>query len=158
VRARQADADADDLSRKMAAGDAAIAAEEAERRAANAVDDDVLSVLRAVGVADRPLPWSLVVIKAKGALDALARQVTGSRPGLADLGPALRRQASQVAAELDVRCDIDDGLDLPRSAVEALGAATGEGAAQRRRSRRGRPRRAHRPTRPVRPGCGDPIR
>jgi hypothetical protein len=61
-----------------------------------------------------------------GALDALARQVTGSRPGLADLGPALRRQASQVAAELDVRCDIDDGLDLPRLAVEALGAAAGE--------------------------------
>ena len=120
--ARQADVYADDLSRKMAAEDAAIAAEEAERRAATAVHDDVLSVLRAVGVADRPLPWSLVVIKAKGALDALARQVTG----LADLGPALRRQASQVAAELDVRCDIDDGLDLPRPAVEALGTAAGE--------------------------------
>lgn len=124
--ARQADADADDLSRKMAAEDAAIAAEEAERRAANAVHDDVLSVLRAVGVADQPLPWSLVVTKAKGALDALARQVPGSRPGLADLSPALRRQASQVAAELDVRLDIDDGLDLPRPAVEALGAAAGE--------------------------------
>ena len=92
--ARQADADADDLSRKMAAEDAALAAEEAELRAANAVHDDVLSVLRAVGEADRPVPWSLVVSKAKEALDALARQVLRSRPGLADLGSALRRQAS----------------------------------------------------------------
>ena len=57
--ARRADADADALSRRMAAQDAALAAEEAERRAANAVHDDVLSVLRAVSAADRQVPWSL---------------------------------------------------------------------------------------------------
>jgi hypothetical protein len=123
--ARQADADADDLSRKLAAKDAALAAEEAEWRAANAVHDDVLSVLRAAGATDQPPPWKLVVAKAKGALDALALRVSRSGPGPAGLGSALRRQAIQVAAELDVRCDVDD-LDLPLTAVEALSAAAGE--------------------------------
>jgi hypothetical protein len=64
--ARRADADADALSRRMAAQDAALAAEEAERRAANAVHDDVLSVLRAVSLDGRSLPWSVVVSKAQG--------------------------------------------------------------------------------------------
>src|ERR1035441_10058034 len=58
--ARRADADADRFSQQMAAQDAALAAEEAERRAANAVHDDVLSVLRTVAVTDQPLPWSVL--------------------------------------------------------------------------------------------------
>jgi hypothetical protein len=45
----------------MAAQAAVLAAEEAERRAANAVHDGVLSVLRAVIVAGRQVPWSLVM-------------------------------------------------------------------------------------------------
>jgi signal transduction histidine kinase len=124
--ARRADADADVLSRRMAAQDAALAAEEAERRAANAVHDDVLSVLRAVSVTRRPLPWGVVVSKARGAQDALARQAPGGGSGFADLGPALRRQAMGSAAELDVRCDIDGDLDVPWPAAEALSAAAGE--------------------------------
>jgi hypothetical protein len=124
--ARQADADADDLSRKLAAQDAALAAEEAEWRAANAVHDDVLSVLRAVGATGQPPPWDLVAAKAKGALDALARRVFRSEAGLADLGSALRREAIQVAAELDLRYEVDDDLRLPLTAVEVLSAAAGE--------------------------------
>src|SRR5437868_5683434 len=73
--ARRADAEAEVLSRRMAAQDAALAAEEAERRAANAVHDDVLSVLRAVSLAGRSVPWNVVVDKARGAINALARQV-----------------------------------------------------------------------------------
>ncbi len=125
--AQRADADADLLSRRMATADAALAAEEAERRAANAVHDDVLSVLRAVGLAGRSLPWSVVVSKAQGAMNALARQVLRAGYGLEDLGSALRRQAGEAAAGgLDVRCDIDGGLDVPAPAVEALSAAAGE--------------------------------
>ncbi|HLK74949.1 MAG TPA: hypothetical protein VKU77_15025 [Streptosporangiaceae bacterium] len=124
--ARQADADAGDLSRKLAAKDAVLAAEEAEWRAANAVHDDVLSVLRAAGETDQPPPWDLVVAKAKRALDAVALQVSRDGPGPAGLGSALRRQAIEVAAGLDVRCDVDDDLDLPLTAVEALSAAAGE--------------------------------
>ena len=124
--ARRADADAGALSRRMAAQDAALAAEEAERRAANAVHDDVLSVLRAVAAADGHLAWSLVVGKARGAQQALARQASRAGRGFAGLGSALLRQARTAAAELDVRCDIDDDPDLPLSAVEALSAATGE--------------------------------
>lgn len=123
--AQRADADADALSRRMAAQDAALAAEEAERRAANAVHDDVLSVLRAVSAADRQVSWSLVVSKAKGAQDALARHGPRTGQGLADLGSALRRRA-ESAAELDVRYDIDGDIDVPLSAVEALSAAAGE--------------------------------
>jgi hypothetical protein len=78
--ARHANADADDLSRKLAAKDAALAAEEAERRAVNVVHNDVLSVLRAAGATDRPAPWSLVVAKAKGTLDARALRSPGG-PG-----------------------------------------------------------------------------
>jgi len=95
--ARRADADADALSRRMAAQDAARAAEEAERRAANAVHDDVLSVLRTVNVADRQVPWSLVVSKARRAQDALARQVPLEGHGLADLRSALRRAVESTA-------------------------------------------------------------
>ena len=123
--ARRADADAGALSRRMAAQDAALAAEEAKSRAATTVHDDVLSVLRAVSVAGRPLPWSLVVAKAKGAQDALARQGSRGTKGPADLGSALRR-AGESAAELDVRYDIAGDIDVPRSAVEALSAAAGE--------------------------------
>jgi signal transduction histidine kinase len=126
ARARRADAVAEAFSRRMAAQDAALAAEEAERRAANAVHDDVLSVLRAVIVADQQVPWSLVVAKALRAQDSLARQVPGDEHGSANLGSVLRRMA-ESAAELDVRCDIDDDLDVPLSAVEALSAAVGEG-------------------------------
>ncbi len=109
----------------MAEQDAALAAEEAERRAANAVHDDVLSVLRAVIVADRQVPWSLVVSKARGAQAALARQVPREGHGLADLGSAMRRVAGSVA-ELEVRCDLDGDLDMPLAPVEALSAAAGE--------------------------------
>ena len=125
ARARRADADADARSRQMAAQDATLAAEEAERRAANAVHDDVLSVLRAVIVADRQVPWSLVVSKALRARDSLARQVPRGGHDSANLESAFRRIAESVA-ELNVRCDIDDDLDVPVSTVEALGAALGE--------------------------------
>jgi len=109
----------------MAAQDAALAAEEAERRAANAVHDDVLSVLRAVIVADRQVPWNLVVFKARRAQDALVRQLPRGGSGVADLGSALRRTVQSVA-ELNVRCDLDGDLDVPVPAVEALSAAAGE--------------------------------
>src|ERR1035441_8969328 len=79
--ARRADADADRFSQQMAARDAALAAEEAERRAANAVHDDVLSVLRTVAVTDQPLPWSVLVAKARQAQSALARRVRPDRRG-----------------------------------------------------------------------------
>jgi hypothetical protein len=82
--ARRADADADLRSQQMAEQDAALAAEEAERRAANAVDDDVLSVLRAVSLADPQVPWSLVVSEARNAQDALIRQMPRKGHGLAD--------------------------------------------------------------------------
>ena len=123
--ARRADADAGALSRRMAAQDAALAAEEIKSRAATTVHDDVLSVLRAISVAGQPLPWSLVVAKAKGAQDALARQGSGGTKGPADLGSALHH-AGKSAAELDVRYDIDGDIDVPRSAVETLSAAAGE--------------------------------
>ncbi len=124
--AQRADAEAEVLSRRMAAQDAALAAEEAERRAANAVHDDVLSVLRAVSLAGGSVPWSVVVTKAQGAMNALARQVRRGGYGREDLGSALRRQASEAAGGLDVRCDIDEDLDVPAPAVEALSAAAGE--------------------------------
>jgi signal transduction histidine kinase len=124
--AQRADAEAEVLSRRMAAQDAALAAEEAERRAANAVHDDVLSVLRAVSLAGGSVAWSVVVAKARGAMNALARQVLRGGYGLEDLGSALRRQASEAAVGLNVRCDIDEDLDVPAPAVEALSAAAGE--------------------------------
>jgi hypothetical protein len=45
----------------MAAQDSGLAAKQAERRAANAVHDGVLSMLRAVIVAGRQVPWSQVM-------------------------------------------------------------------------------------------------
>ena len=124
--ARQADVDADRLSWQMAAQDAALAAEEAERRAANAVHDDVLSVLRTVAVTDRPLPWSVLVVKARQAQSALARRVPADRRGSADLGLALRRQATEFTPELDIRCRMDGDLDVPATVAEALSGATRE--------------------------------
>jgi signal transduction histidine kinase len=123
--ARRADADARALSRRMADQDATLAAEEAQRRAANAVHDDVLSVLRAASVTDQKFPWNILVSKARAAQDSLAQQVFRGGYGLANLRSALRR-AVESAAELDVRCDIDSDLDVPQGAVEALSAAAGE--------------------------------
>ena len=85
--AQHADNDADRLSRQLASQDAALAAEEAERRAANAVHDDVLSVLRAVAADGQPLPPSVLVAKAQLARSALARQVLAGGRGFASLGP-----------------------------------------------------------------------
>jgi hypothetical protein len=124
--ARQADVDADRLSRQTAAQDAALAAEEAKRHAANAVHDDVLSVLRAVAVTDRPLPWSVLAVKARQAQSALARRVPVDRRGSADLGLALRRQATEFTPELDIRWRMDGDLDVPAAAAEALSGAAGE--------------------------------
>jgi signal transduction histidine kinase len=124
--ARDADDDADRLSRRLASQDAALAAEEAERRAANAVHDDVLSVLRAVATDGQPLPPSVLAAKAQLAQSALARQVPAGSRGFASLGPALRRQAHTFAPELTVACCIDGDLDVPAAAAEALSGAVGE--------------------------------
>lgn len=124
--ARRADAEADVLARRMAAQDAALAAEEAERRAANAVHDDVISVLRALSIPGQALPWSVLVAKARRAQLALARQLSGGSRAFGGLGPALRRQALQIATDLDVTCDIDGDLDIPPAVAEALSAAVGE--------------------------------
>jgi signal transduction histidine kinase len=124
--ARQADADADRLSQQMAAQDAALAAEEAERRVANAVHDDVLSVLRAVAVTDQPLPWSVLVVKARQAQAALARRARPDRRGSADLGSALHRQATESTPELDIRWRVDRGLEVLAAPAEALSGAAGE--------------------------------
>jgi signal transduction histidine kinase len=124
--ARHADDDADRLSRRLAGQDAALAAEEAERRAANAVHDDVLSVLRAVAADGRPLPPSVLAAKAQLARSALARQVPAGSRGFASLEPALRRQALTFAPELTVAWRIDGELDVPVPVVEALSGAAGE--------------------------------
>jgi signal transduction histidine kinase len=124
--AERADAGAAALSRRMAAQEAVLATEEAERRAACAVHDDVLSVLRAVGVASQSLPWSVLAGKARGALAALSVQGPVGSLGTSGLGPALRHQAVECSASLDVSCDIDDDLDVPPYAAEALSAAAGE--------------------------------
>jgi hypothetical protein len=124
--ARRADSDADQLSRQLASQDAALAAEEAERRAGNAVHDDVLSVLRAVAVEGQPLPWSVLVAKAQLAQSALARRLPAIGRGFVGLGPALRRLAAGFAPELEVRCHIEGDLDVPVSAAEALSGAAGE--------------------------------
>ena len=99
---------------------------ETERRAANAVHDDVLSVLRTVAITDRPLPWSVLVVKARQAQSALARRVPADRRGSADLGLALRRQATIFTPELDIRWRMDGDLDVPATVAEALSGATGE--------------------------------
>ena len=94
--ARHADAAADLLSRQMASQAAALATEEAERRAANAVHDDVLSVLRAVSAAGQPVAWTVLVAKARRAQAALTRQVPGGGPASGGLVTALRRAALHV--------------------------------------------------------------
>jgi signal transduction histidine kinase len=124
--ARHADAAADLLSRRMAGQAAALAMKEAERRAANAVHDDVLSVLRAVSVNGQPVPWHVLVSKAKRAQAVLSRQVPGGGRGVGGLGAALQRQALQSSADLDVRCDISSDLDVPPDVTEALSAAAAE--------------------------------
>lgn len=124
--AREADAVADQMSRRLASHDAALAAEEAERRAANAVHDDVLSVLRAVAAETQPLAPGVLAAKAQLAQSALARQVLAGSRGFASLEPALRRQALGVAPELTVTWRTDGDLDVPVSAVEALSGAVGE--------------------------------
>jgi signal transduction histidine kinase len=124
--ARNADEHANRLSRRLASQDAALAAEEAERRAANAVHDDVLSVLRAVAATGQPLPPSVLTAKAQLAQSALARQVLAGSGGFASLEPALRRQALGFAPELNVALDIEGDLDVPAAAAEALSGAVGE--------------------------------
>jgi signal transduction histidine kinase len=124
--ARHADAAAELLSRQMASQAAELATEEAERRAANAVHDDVLSVLRAVSVAGQPVPWTVLVAKARRALAALSRQVPADRPGSGGLAGALLREVRASAAGLDVSCDIEGGLDVPPQVTTALRAAAGE--------------------------------
>jgi len=124
--AAQADVDADRRSRQIAAQDAALAAEEAGRRAANAVHDDVLSVLRAVAVTERPLPWSLLVAKAREAQSALAGRAWLDWHGPADLEWVLRRQAEESTPELHIHWRVDSGLQVPAAAAEALGGAAGE--------------------------------
>jgi signal transduction histidine kinase len=124
--ARDADDGAGRLSRRLASQDAALAAEEAERRAANAVHDDVLSVLRAVAADGQQLPPSVLAAKARLAQSALARQVLAGSRGFASLEPALRRQALEFAPELDVACHIEGTLDVPAAAAEALSGAAGE--------------------------------
>lgn len=124
--ARQADDAADRLSRQLAAQDAALAAEEAERRAANSVHDDVLSVLRAVAVTDQSLPWSVLVAKAKQAQAALARRVRPGRRGPVDLGSELRRRAQEVTPELTIRWRVGGDLAVPAAQAEALCGAAGE--------------------------------
>jgi len=124
--ARQADDAADHLSRQLAVQDAALAAEEAERRAANSVHDDVLSVLRAIAVTDQLLPWSVVVAKARQAQAALTRRVRPDRSGPLDLGSELRRRAQEVTPELSVRWRVGRDLEVPAAQAEALCGAAGE--------------------------------
>ena len=124
VAARHADDEACRLSRRLADQDAALAAEEAERRAAIAVHDDVLSVLRAVAAEGQPPPASVLAAKAQLAQSALARQVLAGSRGFASLEPALRRQALEFAPELTVACRIDGDLGRSRG---------GGGGAERRR-------------------------
>lgn len=124
--ARKADEDAERMSQQLASQDAALAIEETERRAANVVHDDVLSVLRAVALEGQPLPWSVLAAKAQLAQSALARQVLADGRGFASLGPALQRQALEFSPALNVSCQIDGDLDVPAQVGEALKGATGE--------------------------------
>jgi len=124
--ARQADDAADQLSRQLAVQDAALAAEEAERRAANSVHDDVLSVLRAVAVTDQPLPWSVLAAKARQAQAALTRRARPVQRDPVDLGSELRRQAQEVTPELAIRWLVGRDLEVPAAQAEALCGAAGE--------------------------------
>lgn len=126
VAARDADEDAYRLSRRLASQDAALAAEEAERRMASAVHDDVLSVLRAIAARSTPLPANVLAAKAELAQAALARQLPADVQGFASLESGLRRQALRAAPELAVSLRIDGDLDVPAAAAEALSGAVGE--------------------------------
>jgi hypothetical protein len=55
------------------------------------VHDDVLTVLRAVSLADPQVPWSLVVAKARNAQDALARAEAISRAEAVSRAEAISR-------------------------------------------------------------------
>lgn len=124
--ARQADAHAALLAGQMADREAALAAEEAELHAANAVHDDVLSVLRVLAVTEQSLPWSLLVAKIRQAQSALAERVGLDRRGPVELGSALHRQATEVTPELDIRWHSGGRLEVPAAAAEALSGAAGE--------------------------------
>lgn len=120
--ARRADKDAGKLSQQLAGQDAVLAAEEAERRAATAVHDDVISVLRAVSMPDQPLSWSVLVSKAQRAQYTLA---AGGR-SLGGLGPALHVQVLESTAGLDVHYVPEGNLNVPPAVVAAISAASGE--------------------------------
>ncbi len=124
--AHRADDDAGRLAGQMAAQEAALAAEEAEQRAANAVHDDVLSVLRGLAATEQPLPWSVLVTKVRQAQSALAQRAGPDRRGPVELGSALRRQATEFTPELDIRWHADGDLEVPAAAAEALSGAAGE--------------------------------
>lgn len=123
---RSADKYAERMSQQLASQDVALAVEETERRAANVVHDDVLSVLRAVETEDQPLPWGILVAKAQVAQSALDRQVLADGRGFASLGPALQRQALEFSPALDISCHVDGDLDVPSQVGEALRGASGE--------------------------------
>jgi signal transduction histidine kinase len=124
--ARHADSDADEMSQQLASQDAALAEEEAEQRIANAVHDDVLSVLRAVAIDSSSLPPGVLAVKARLAQAALARQAPAGGRSFASLGSALRRQALGLMPELAVDCHIDGDLDVSAPVAEALTGAVGE--------------------------------
>jgi signal transduction histidine kinase len=123
--ARRADTAADLLSQRMAQQQAALAAEEAERDAANQLHDDVLSVLRTVSTAGDSLPWRVLVGKARRAKLALRRRLPADR-GTSGLAASLRRLTAEMSTDLDVRCYIAGDLDVPAHAALALSAAAGE--------------------------------
>jgi len=124
--ARKADGDARQRAERIAEQEATLAAEEAEQRAANAVHDDVLSVLRGLAVTEQPLPWSVLVTKVRQAQAALAQRARQDPRGPADLGSALHRQAAEFTPELGIHWCADGYLEVPAAAAEALSGAAGE--------------------------------
>jgi signal transduction histidine kinase len=124
--ARQADEDAGRLAGQMAAQQAVLAAAEAEQRVANAVHDDVLSVLRGLAATEHPLPWSVLVAKVRQAQSALTRRVGPDRSSAVELGSALHSKATEFTPELDIRWHADGPLEVPAVAAEALSGAAGE--------------------------------
>ena len=124
--ARQADEEADRLAGQLAAQEAVLAAAQAEQRAATAVHDDVLSVLRGLAVTEAPLPWDVLVVKVRQAQSALTRRIAPDRRGPVELGSALHRQAAEFTPELDIGWQVDGPLEVPATAAEALSGAAGE--------------------------------
>lgn len=130
--ARHADADAARLSQRLAQQDAALAADEAQRRAATAIHDDVLSVLRSIARSERAVPWAVLVSKAQWARAALVQR-SAHRDMSADfdsesvdLRIMLQDQVSAFAAELRTNCALDGPFEVPRSVAEDICAASGE--------------------------------